>query len=208
MAGQLGHQTVRRGFIEPPVDKLFQSWLRYRAAPVIIAVPERVDGGNLSEESLMDEIHGLDVSGIEEALLAGEEDFLRGKMLPVHVETLLHVVADGLLAIHVLTSVEGIHHNLIMSGQRRGDDHGIDTFVGQQPVIVFVSLGSRHYLQRLVERRLVDVGKGHYVSFLVTGQESQQETTSRTGAYHADATTLLSRVADIGEHRKPRTRSC
>ena len=151
-------------------------------------------GINVAEHALTHHVHDLDVSRIEEALLAGEEDEARLQVLAVDGQRLLHRVGDGLLAVNMFACVESIHSDLIVRVQRRSDDDAVDALVFQQLVVVGVGLGQRHHFQCGIERRLIDVGESHHLAFGVLRQELQQEASPRAGSDHAEPATFMGAI--------------
>ena len=74
VASEFGHQSFRRFAIQAPVDEPFEFGAWHRASPVAVTVPVGVDSINFAEHSGMNHFHSLDVSRVEQTLLAGEEN--------------------------------------------------------------------------------------------------------------------------------------
>ena len=99
--------------------------------------------------------------------------------------------------------IEGIHGDLEVRVERCGYDDAIDILVLQQLAVVGVGLGFGNDLQRLIERWLVDVGKGGDFALGVLSQKAEQESSARARAYHAKPASFASSFLGRCESREP-----
>ena len=185
MAGELGHEALGRLAVEAPVDEALELGRGDIAAPVAVAMPEGVDGVDLSEDAHADHLHDLDVAGVEESLLAAEEDESGLTVALVELEGLLHGVGQGLLEEDMLSGVEGVEGNLKVGVEGRGDDDGLDGGIVEQAPVVMIGFGRGHHLEGFVERGLIDVGEGDDVALGVLDEEAEEEAAAGAGADEA-----------------------
>ena len=173
VAGQLSHQALGGFAVESPVDQAFQLRRRHLSPPVAIAIPESMHRIDAAKNTLVYHLHHLDIARVEKALLPHEEHPPRVEMLAIDGQRFLHRIGDGLFAIDMLACVKGIHGNLEVRVEWRGNNDAINLLVLQQLAIVLISLRRRYHLQCLVERWLIDVGKSGDFTLGILGKETQ-----------------------------------
>ena len=160
----------------------FRRW--NRTTPIVVSIPERLDSGNLTEYTLMNHLHGLDIAWVEQTLLTGEEDVVHFLMLVVHRQALVHCESDCLFAKYLLASFAGINKNLIVRIQRSNNQNGIDGLVIQQLAVVAIDFCLWSNFQSFVNGWLINVTDGCHLGFRILCKKTHVQTTARARAYN------------------------
>ena len=137
--------------------------------------------------SLAHRIKGLPIFGIENPLLADDENFPTGNSAPVHLQALVHSVCHSLFTEHMLTGRYGIHRHPVMLAQRGGDDDPIHILVLKQGAVVRIGLCAGEHFQALFQIGLVNIAEGHHFRIGYLLKIGKMVLSSGTWANHAQA---------------------
>ena len=203
VAGQFAHQSSGESFVQTPVHFGFLAVFGHGPTPVVVAVPEGAYGLYVAEGSGVYHFHGTDVSGVEQALLSGEEYLSGAEVCLVHFVGFLHVEAQCLFAEYVLACREGLHYDGVVVYEGYGDDYGVESWVGYHVLIGGVCLGCGNHLVGSFQVRGVHVAQVGYFYAWVLEQEVQQERASRAESDDGHFGLFLLGVFRVGEYVQP-----